>query len=129
MDTRRAPRVTINLKVISEIDEALKQKFSLASGKSFEVEASDISTSGIGIYSKYFLPAKLLIQMQIDGKPFGSDESMEAKGEVRYCKYVGSSGYKCGVKFTDLSSASKDKIKKFVASSDKRTESRLKLSD
>ena len=128
METRRAPRVGISLKVTSKIDEASKQKFSLSTGKTFEVDAKDISILGVGVYSKFFLPRQLLLELQISGKPFGLGKNMVIKGEVRYCKYTKPSAYRCGIKFLHLSGEYKDKITNFIATYE-RKKSRLKLSE
>jgi c-di-GMP-binding flagellar brake protein YcgR len=129
METRCAPRICINLKIISRIDEETGQKFSLAKGNVFEVQIVDISILGIGIISKYFLPKGLHIGLEIDGKCFDLENPFRIKGEVRYCSYVKAIGYRCGVKFINISSQYMDKIKNFIATYERRQEPRVTLSE
>lgn len=127
METRSAPRVSINLGVISRIDDKNGQKFSLSKGNIFEVKVVDISVSGVGIVSKYFLPKGLSIELEIDGKPFGLDEAMKIKGEIRYCNYIKACGYRCGVKFINILGNYAAKIAELIATYERRKEPRLKL--
>jgi hypothetical protein len=129
METRYAPRVRLDLKVLSRVSDEDGQKFLLSKGNTFEIEIADISTLGVGIISRFFLPKGLRIELEIDGKPFGLDNSMKIKGEVRYCNYIKSSRYRCGIKFIDISSQYLNKIKDFIATYEKREEPRLKLSE
>lgn len=129
METRRAPRVNISLKVTSSINKELGQKFSLSADKAFEVDAVDISSLGMGIVAKFFLPQKLVINLEIDGKPFRLDKPMHLKGEVRYCRYIEASTYRCGVKFIDIPKEYQEKISKFIKKYERRKERRIKLSE
>lgn len=127
METRRSPRVKMNFKVISKIDDEIKQKFSLSIGKSFEAAALDISALGVGIVSGYFFPQGLTIEMEIDGKPFGLDRPITVKGEIRYSKYLKPSEYRTGVKFLDLSPDDAKAIADFIAAFEKRKAPRFKI--
>jgi c-di-GMP-binding flagellar brake protein YcgR len=129
MDTRIAPRINITFKVITKVAEEAKQKFKLAAGKEFEIQAVDINKGGIGFNSKFFLPQGLIIELDIEGKPFGLGENMKLKGEVRYCKFSRASGYKCGVKFMDLPENYQKAVADFISAYEKREHPRLKLSD
>lgn len=128
-NTRSAPRLNINLKLISRIDEEIEQRFSLSRGNTFEVDTVDISALGIGILSKYFLPKGLRIEVDIDGQAFGLDGLMKIKGEVRFCQYIKASVYRCGVKFINISDEYREKIADFISNYERRKEPRLKLSD
>jgi len=128
-NTRSAPRININLKLISRVDEEIKQGFSLAKGNAFEVDAVDISMLGMGLVSKYFLPKGLRVELEIDGKLFNLDNPMKIKGEIRYCRYVKPSTYRCGVKFINIPDECKEKITQFITNYERRKEPRLKLSE
>jgi len=127
METRRSPRVKINFKVVSTIDEKVKQKFSLSIGKTFEARAVDISTLGIGIMAQYFFPRGINIEMEIDGKVFGLDRAIIVKGEIRYSKYMSSSEYRTGIKFLNLSPDDAKAIADFIAVAEKRKAPRFKV--
>ena len=129
METRLTPRLYINFKILSRIDRESQTKFSLVKGDNFEVDILDISVGGIGVFSKYFLPRGLRLELQLEGKHFGLGEPIKIKGEVRYCNYAKASGYRCGVKFIDLPTEYKKKIANFIATYDRRAEPRYKLSD
>jgi len=129
MESRRASRIGIELKIISKVNKEHKQKFSLISGEHFEVKALDISILGVGVLAKYFLPPGLILELEIAGQPFGLEEIIAVKGEIRYCVYMKGCGYKCGVKFLDLKNSYKEAIAQFIATYERRKEPRLKLSE
>lgn len=114
IETRLARRVNISLKILSRIDKEMEGKFSLSIGNVFEINLISISILGISIYSKYYLPKGLQVELEIDGKPFGLKESMNIKGEVRYCKQVKLSKYNCGIKFINIQNKYKERIAGFV---------------
>lgn len=127
METRGAPRVDINLKIASHIDDQGGQKFTISQGDTFDVDVVDISVSGIGVFSKYFLPKGLIIELSIDAKPFGSSGIMKIKGELRYCRSVKISKYRCGIKFINPAAEYVKLIGDFIAKNERRQEARLKL--
>lgn len=129
METRKAPRIDINFKVLSKPVQELKQKFALVSGNKFEVKAVDISEIGIGLVSEYFLPKGLILELEIDGAPFDLKEVMKIKGEIRYCRYERTVGYRCGVQFLDLSEVYRKAIAEFISTFERRKEPRVKLAD
>lgn len=129
METRRAPRININLKIKSKIPEKYRQKFALTTGASFEVDAVDISMLGIGIFSKYFLPKGLILELEINGEPFELKEEMILTAEVRHCAFIKGQGYRCGVQFLDLSEKYKKVIAEFIATYERRREPRFKLTE
>lgn len=129
MESRKAPRIGVETKIISKVSSDYKQKFSLISGESFEVKAFDISMLGVGIISKYFLPPGLILELEITGEPFGLDEAVKIKGEVRYCIYIKGRGYKCGIQFVTISEKHSQAIARFISTYERRKEPRLKLSD
>jgi len=128
METRLARRLNISLKVTLRVEEDLKQKFALADGNCFEADVLDISKTGLGIFSKYFIPKGLIVILEIPGDIFKLKEKITLKAEVRYCKFIKSSQYRCGIKFLDISDKYKDTIADFIAAHEKRKEPRLKLS-
>lgn len=127
METRRAPRVSVDMKIISQVDEETKQKFSLSSGRKFEARAVDISTKGIGMVCNFFFPAGLIIEMELVGKLFGVEGVMRIKGEIRYSRYLEPGRYRVGIKFVDTPSVYEKKISEFIATYETRREPRLDL--
>lgn len=129
METRRALRININLKIKSNIPEEYRQKFALTIGSSFEVDAVDISVLGVGIFSKYFLPKGLILELEISGDSLEMKENMIVKAEVRHCAFLKGKGYRCGVQFLNLPSHYKKAIADFITTYERRKEPRLKLSE
>ncbi|RJP29487.1 MAG: PilZ domain-containing protein [Candidatus Omnitrophota bacterium] len=129
METRITPRVDINITIISTIPADQQQKFALTCGSRFEAHALDISEMGIGIVSKYYLPKKLIIEMEIDGTLFGLKDKMITMGEIRYCAFVRTLGYRCGIKFVDPPEEYRKAIAKFVSLYERRKEPRVRLAD
>ena len=127
METRLGPRVNLDIKIISEIDKTLKEKISLVDGNRFEGHAYDISIVGIGIFAKYFLPTGLVIQMEMDGTPFGLAKPMKLKGKVRHCEYIKKGSYKCGIKFLNLPTECKKAIADLISAYEKRKNIRVDL--
>jgi c-di-GMP-binding flagellar brake protein YcgR len=128
MDTRSAPRVAVKLRVISTIDKSMKDSVSLAGGNRFEARAYDISVGGIGLLTKYFLPKGLLLELEIEGIPFGLKERITAKGEVTYCKNIQVHKYRCGIRFTEMADQYTKAIAQFVSSYERRSAPRVSLS-
>lgn len=128
MDTRQGPRVAVSLRVISTIDKSMKDSVSLANGNRFEARAYDISVGGIGLLTKYFLPKGLLLEMEIEGAPFGLQEIITAKGEVAHCKNVQVHKYKCGINFTEMADKYVKAIVQFISNYEKRRDPRVNLS-
>ena len=129
METRRAPRINLNLIIRSKIPPEYKQKFALISGMNFEVEAVDISVLGVGMFSKYFLPVGLILELEITGKPFGLTDNMTVKVQVRHCRFIKGRGYRCGVQFLDLPKEYKKALEEFVSVYERRKAPRLKLAE
>lgn len=129
METRKHPRINVNLKVISRLDESVFQKFSLTQGKSFEARVVDISILGVGIVSRFFLPRGLILLLEIEGGFLGLKEPIKVKGEVRYCVYMKSFLYRCGLKFIELDTSVEKKLREFIRKNERRKEPRLKLTE
>ena len=129
METRKASRINIDLKVISRIDEDAQQKFGLVCGKTCEINVVDISEGGVGILSKFFLPKGLIIKLEIEGAVFNLKEIMKIKGEIRYCKYTKDLGYQCGVKFLNLSDVYRETVSQFISMHERRRTPRIKLAE
>lgn len=129
MDTRLATRTNVDLKVVCKIGQKYRQKFCLVCGDSFQANVLDISALGIGLLSKYFSPKGLILEVDIDFAPFGQNEIMKIKGEIRYAQYLKNQGYRIGIKFLDISETNKKLIEKFVASRERRKEPRITLAD
>jgi len=129
METRRATRSRVVLKVSLRLDQQAQQKFCLSKSCIFEVEIVDISIGGVGVFSKYFLPKGLIIEVEIEGESFGFNEPMRIKSEIRYCNYVKASRYRCGIKFIDISDKYQKSIADFIIAHEKRTAPRYKLAE
>ena len=126
-NTRLAPRVKINMEILSEIEKTEGQSVILASDNKFKVNAFDISRKGLGIIVDYLLPKGLIIKLKINGTPFGLTKAMEIKGEITHCKYIKFRQYKCGVKFVDVPAECDKAISDFIAAYEKREVPRLDL--
>ncbi|MFC1674554.1 PilZ domain-containing protein [Candidatus Omnitrophota bacterium] len=129
METRLAPRKQIDLKVLARIPEDSEQKFSLAEKDDFEVTATDISITGLGLLSKYFLPKGLILLLEINGAPLGIEKTMELRGEVRYSRSAGTLKYRCGFKFLNPPADYVKKIETFIAGRERRKSPRVKLAE
>ena len=129
METRITPRLNISLKVETKISAESGQGFALAGGSSFTVEAVDISELGLGIIFKCFLPKGLILELSINGEPFGLNEVIKIKGEVRHCRFLKDVGYRCGIKFLSISEVYRKAIAKFIEECERRKAPRIKLSD
>lgn len=129
METRAASRVAIKLKVVCRIEKNFCRKFGLTCGDVFGLTAVDISESGIGVVSEYFLPKGLILELEIEGVPPDIEKIMTIKGEICYCTYKKNSGYKCGVRFIDLLDEYRSGIASVVATYELRKFPRVKLAE
>lgn len=116
METRSAPRANIDIAAVIRIEGDEEQRFALSVGNQFEVKLTGISITGVSLFSEYLLPKGLKVELEMEGRLFGMSDPLIIKGEVRYCKQMEPSKYKCGVKFTQLSEYYRQKISVFVAS-------------
>lgn len=114
METRRKPRISVNINIDCNVLEDSEQNFSLSSGKDFILNAVDINVLGVGATSKYYLPQGLIIIMKIGGEYFSMDTFIEVKSEIRYCRCAGPSLYRCGITFMDVPQQCHDAINRFV---------------
>ena len=99
MENRIAPRSRIDKRVFVEIDKERKQPFYLRDGNIFDADSADVSSTGISVRSRYYLPKGLVVDLKIEGTDFGISEVINLEGEVRYCKQDEPSKYRCGLKF------------------------------
>ena len=130
METRLSFRESATINVTVEISKKPEQDIILVDGNRFKARAFNISETGIGLtIKKYLLPKGLIINMLIDGAPFGFKKPLNVKGEVRYCRYTDYKVYKCGVKFMSISTKNKKAIAKFISACEKRKKTRLELSE
>ncbi|MBU0709561.1 MAG: PilZ domain-containing protein [Candidatus Omnitrophica bacterium] len=129
METRKAPRIGINLTIHSKIPSEHKQKFALISGMNFDAQIVDISILGIGMFSKYFLPKGLILELNMEGQYFGISEDITVKAEVRHCTFIKGRGYRSGMQFLNLSDKDKKVITEFINTHERRKEPRLKLTE
>lgn len=131
VEIRGTPRIKISLKVISKISKEMDQKFALAKGSSFKGDTFNISVLGMGLSLNYFLPKGLVVELAIQGGPFGLTGTMKLWGEVRYCKYMYKQGnlYKCGIKFLDIPKEYEQAIAQFSSTYEKAMNLGLKFSE
>lgn len=130
METRLKPRLQVVLTIACEICKKEEDSITLTKGNKFEIKAFDVSESGIGAFSGYFLPKDTIVDLEIAGDSFGSHENIKVKGEVRYCKYIRASGkhkYRCGIKFLNLLNGHRKTVAQFIAKYERRDSSRLSL--
>lgn len=127
MDTRSAPRIPVRLEVLVNIDNKPDQSIKLAAGTQFDATVFDISSKGMGIFIKYFLPRETAIELVLAGAPFGLKDDMKIKSEVKYCNCVATHTYRCGVEFLDLPEEYKNTINSFITKYDRRQGPRLSL--
>jgi c-di-GMP-binding flagellar brake protein YcgR len=127
METRLAPRIPVNFNVVASIDRKTSQAFSLFEGNRFRINVVDLSTGGAGAASRYFLPTGLWVILAFPGKVFGSGKFTRVSAQVRYCKYIKHSSYKCGLKFAGLNPRQKAGLEKLLANLEKRSEPRFTI--
>ncbi|MFH1355341.1 MAG: PilZ domain-containing protein, partial [Candidatus Omnitrophota bacterium] len=120
METRKAPRIGINLTINSKIPSEYKQKFALINGMNFDAQVVDISSLGMGMFSKYFLPKGLILELSMDGKYFGVSEDIVVRAEVRHCAFIKGRGYRSGMQFLNLSDNDKKVVLDFIANYERR---------
>jgi hypothetical protein len=123
MDTRQVPRHKIALPASIRINEATAPKFNI--GREWvEANLLDISTLGIGLLCKTFIPKGALIdiKMQI------SAETLIITGEVRSAISGGKGLTRLGVKFTGATERDTGLIRDFIQAHERRSEPRLDLS-
>ena len=101
MENRIAKRADIKKRVFVEIDTDREQPFYLRDGNLFAADSADISSYGIAIQSRYFLPKGLVVDLKVHGTDFDLSEVISLEGEVRYCNYKHDDGYRCGLKLTN----------------------------
>jgi len=129
MDTRFSRRTDLTLKVVLKIAKDTGQQVDLVDGNSFEVDIFDVSSTGLGLISKHFLPKGLIVDLDMDGKLFGLSEVMSLKAEICYCNFVQTSLYKCGIRFVDIPEKYTTALANFVSANERRRDPRVKLSD
>jgi len=126
-ESRLHPRVIFDAKISSiKVSEKMRDSVNLIK-EEFSGQAIDISLGGIGIYSEYYLPTGLLLELKIDGSVLGIQRQLEIKAEVRYCNFITQRKYRCGLKFVDLSKEDKAILAEFVKNAEKRKCPRIKL--
>jgi c-di-GMP-binding flagellar brake protein YcgR len=114
MGTRKTPRIKVELKVSSKVCFGDKQKFVFVKGQQFIAKSLDISATGIKLICQDFLPKGLLVQLSIAGEPFGCEQDLTLRAEVRHCKRYKKIGYVCGLQFRGLSPQLQALIAEFV---------------
>jgi len=129
METRNTLRVPVDLEVIWKIDKKINPSFSLVEKSVCRDKAFNISAGGMGIIAKHYLPIGLRIKLVFSAKILGLNKIIGLKAEVRYCKFIKRSHYKCGIKFIDVPAAYSSKLMDFIAIFEKRKEPRIALSE
>lgn len=114
METRAAPRATLNANVILKVDSSMKDQIRLFQEEQ-KASVVDISTSGVGMISPIFFPKGAILRLQMDGAALKINKPINIKGEVRYCNPQVGKKYRLGVKFIEVEGAVVDKIKEYVA--------------
>ena len=106
-----------------EVDFSLLKQLNLEK-KSFVVEEIDISISGMGVFSKYFVPKGTVVALKLKI----NNKSMNLKSEI--CTSVsGESGLnRLGIRFIDLKEKDLEILEEYIGEIDKRNAPRFVLS-
>lgn len=111
--------ISVNLKVNSGLAKKLKIKKEL-----IEVRAVDVSSSGIGVLSRYQIPRGTIVNLEIIIK----EQTLEMEGEIILVFKHNSGLTRFGIKFLDVAEEKKKVLSKFIKSHDERVYPRLILS-
>ena len=130
-DTRRESREPKTAAVRVRINAGMQTSVHLAK-EGLEVELIDISVHGLGVLSPAYLPPGTLLDLDLpasilsegEGKP--PQNSIQATGQVTYAK---PKDRKCrlGICFTELKSADRTLIEKYIASQERRRSPRTPI--
>jgi len=129
MEIENTLRIPVNLDVVWKIEKKLGQPCKLEIKKSCRETAFDISSGGIGIISKHFLPIGSRIEVAFSGEILGLKKYFRLKGEVRYCSALKQRNFRCGIKFINPPELYSAKFNDFKLASEKRHDPRMYLSD
>lgn len=123
-------RIPVDLEIVWKIEKKLGQPCKLEIKTTGRDMAFDLSSGGIGIISKHFLPIGLRIQIAFSGRMLGLNKYLRLKGEVRYCSSCSKQrNFRCGIKFINPPESYSAKFKEFRLSFEKRQYPRIRLSD
>ncbi|MFH0917800.1 MAG: PilZ domain-containing protein [Candidatus Omnitrophota bacterium] len=122
-------RIPVNLEVIWKIDKKLGQPSELRIKNPCREMAFDISSGGMGIISKHFLPIGSRIEIAFSGRILGLKKHFRLKGEVRYCSPLKQTNFRCGIKFINPPQLYSAKFNEFKLASEKRHDPRVHLAD
>ncbi len=129
MEINNTLRIPIDLKVAWKVDKKLGQPYQLGIKSACRDKAFDISSGGMGIISKHFLPTGLRIEIAFSGTTLGLKSFLRLKGEVRYCSCIKQSNFRCGIKFIDPPASYSAKFNEFKSVYEKRKDPRITLAE
>lgn len=118
MESRRAPRVKVFIKVDVQIDESMKGHFDI-SKKNIEAHMLDVSILGVGILSKYFIPKGAVLDFTF-GLPLKSENQEQkeqpfaVKGRVRSAIPWGKGFTRLGVEFFEIDDVHREILGRFL---------------
>lgn len=129
MEIKNTLRIPVDLEVAWKVDKKLGQPYHLEINNVCRDKAFDISSGGMGIISKHFLPTGLRIEIAFSGSILGLKKFLRLKGEVRYCNCIKQANYRCGIKFIDVPLSYSTKFNELKLANEKRQDPRITLSE
>ncbi len=123
METRRAKRLKTSFSVKLKLDLSSGQHFQVKDG-SVEAGALDISTLGVGLMSKCFIPKGIVVDLELKI----NNKTIETRGEIRSAVSGGKGLTRLGIQFVGLDNSQKEIIDNFIKENERRSQPRLNLS-
>lgn len=78
------------------------------------IKTIDISASGIGVYAPEPLPEKQICMLQVVTLHNGEPQELSVKGVIAYCILSGTQGFRVGIQYTELDSATRGFIDRII---------------
>lgn len=127
METRSSHRTKFKMTVHCKIADIPGQQVALAGGNRFEVDAFDISKTGLGVFSNVYLPKGVIVELDLKSGAFKLHKEMKLEGEVMYCRSIGANKYKCGFHFKGVNNIHKRAILRFLSMYERRKSPRYPI--
>ena len=134
-ETRRDSRKPLQVEIRVQINPKMQETIHLAK-ESIPAELFDVSSHGMGMVSKIFLPPGVLVDLQIPKTPFlpqqegieekPSREVIRVTGLVVYSKQRGTL-CRMGISFTQIQEADRKVLEEFIQSTNRRRSPRSPL--
>jgi c-di-GMP-binding flagellar brake protein YcgR len=111
-----------SLRVKLKIDSSSKTYIGIIT-KEIETKALDISVSGIGLLSRFFLPKATVVCLELKIK----NKIIKIRGEIRSAISITKNLTRLGIKFIDLDNSKLKIIERFIKENEKRHPTRFKF--